>query len=86
VPLVLISDFLSVTMPNHFSVVLGLVLLGIVFLIPNGLVGLLGTAREGWRKHDLAQRLSGHGLPRQSMPRRDNETATPDPPDRARQP
>jgi branched-chain amino acid transport system permease protein len=86
VPLVLISDFLSVTMPNHFSVVLGLVLLGIVFLIPNGLVGLLGTAREGWRKHDLAQRPSGHGLPSKSAPRRDNETATPDPPDRARQP
>ena len=47
VPLVLISDFLSVTLPNYFSVVLGLVLLGIVFFIPDGLVGLVrgGSAR-----------------------------------------
>ena len=44
VPLVLISDYLSVTMPNYFSVVLGLVLLGIVFFIPNGLIGLLQSA------------------------------------------
>lgn len=41
VPLVLISDYLSVTVPNYFSVVLGLCFLGIVYFIPNGLLGLL---------------------------------------------
>jgi branched-chain amino acid transport system permease protein len=68
VPLVLISDFLSVTMPDYFSVVLGLVLLGIVFFIPNGLIGLLraGRARLGTRSlsgllHALADRIGGRG-------------------------
>src|SRR4029453_14600028 len=68
VPLVLISDFLSVTMPSYFSVVLGLVLLGIVFLIPNGLIGLLqaGRARLGARSlsdllHALGDRIGGRG-------------------------
>jgi branched-chain amino acid transport system permease protein len=54
VPLVLISDFLSVTVPNYFSVVLGLVLLAIVFFVPNGLIGLLQAART---------RAQGQGLP-----------------------
>jgi branched-subunit amino acid ABC-type transport system permease component len=56
IPLTLISDYLSVTMPNYFSVVLGLVLLGVVFLIPNGLIGLLqaGPGSRGAR-----ERLAG---------------------------
>jgi branched-chain amino acid transport system permease protein len=41
VPLALISDYLSVRVPSYFSVVLGLCLLGIVFFIPNGLIGLV---------------------------------------------
>ena len=68
VPLVLISDYLSVTVPNYFSVVLGLVLLGIVFFIPNGLIGLLQTwrARLGTQSlshllHALADRIGGRG-------------------------
>lgn len=46
VPLVLVSDFLSVTMPNYFSVVLGLCFLGIVFFIPDGILGLF---QKWWR-------------------------------------
>jgi branched-chain amino acid transport system permease protein len=57
VPLVLISDFLSVTVPNYFSVVLGLVLLGIVFFVPDGLIGLLRTLRARSSRHALAQAL-----------------------------
>ena len=34
IPLVLINDYLSIACPSYFSVVLGLVLLGIVFFIP----------------------------------------------------
>jgi branched-chain amino acid transport system permease protein len=57
VPLVLISDYLSVTVPNYFSVVLGLVLLGIVVFIPDGLIGLLRTWRGHLGRHGLARRL-----------------------------
>ncbi|HXE68794.1 MAG TPA: ABC transporter permease [Hyphomicrobiaceae bacterium] len=66
IPLVLISDYLSVTVPNYFSVVLGLVLLAIVFLVPNGLIGLLRpdglvAARErlAGLLRGFAQRLDG---------------------------
>ena len=74
VPLVLISDYLSVTLPNYFSVVLGLVLLGIVFFIPDGIIGLLRSGRAAVHTHkladlleSLAQRLRGSGPP--SAPR-----------------
>jgi branched-subunit amino acid ABC-type transport system permease component len=58
VPLVLISDYLSVTVPNYFSVVLGLVLLGIVFVVPNGLIGLFSSQRAS-RRERLAALLRG---------------------------
>lgn len=57
IPLVLISDYLSVTLPHHFSVVLGLVLLGIVFFIPDGIIGLLRSGRTAVRTHKLADML-----------------------------
>jgi branched-chain amino acid transport system permease protein len=57
IPLVLISDYLSVTLPHHFSVVLGLVLLGIVFFIPDGLIGLLHLGRAAVGTHALADVL-----------------------------
>jgi branched-subunit amino acid ABC-type transport system permease component len=67
VPLVLISDYLSVTVPNYFSVVLGLVLLAIVFLVPNGLVGLLAPHGLGPSRERLARCL--RGLARRIAPR-----------------
>jgi branched-chain amino acid transport system permease protein len=57
IPLVLISDYLSVTLPHHFSVVLGLVLLGIVFFVPDGLIGLLRKGRGAVDTHRLADLL-----------------------------
>jgi len=57
VPLVLIQDYLSIAWASHFSVVLGLVLLGIVFFIPNGLIGLLHSARTRAQGHGLADLL-----------------------------
>ena len=57
IPLVLISDYLSITLPHHFSVVLGLVLLGIVFFIPDGIIGLLRSGRGAIRTHRLADLL-----------------------------
>lgn len=75
IPLVLISDYLSVTLPHHFSVVLGLVLLGIVFFIPDGIIGLVRSGRAAVRTHKLADlleglagRLRGSGPPAASPP------------------
>jgi hypothetical protein len=41
VPLLLVKDYLSIAYSSHFSVILGLILLGVVFFIPDGIVGLV---------------------------------------------
>jgi branched-chain amino acid transport system permease protein len=57
VPLVLISDYLSVTVPHYFSVVLGLVLLAIVFFVPDGLIGVLRSMRDRVHRERLSRLL-----------------------------
>jgi branched-subunit amino acid ABC-type transport system permease component len=57
IPLLLIKDYLSIAFPSYFSVVLGLVLLGIVFFIPNGIIGLLRSGRRAIRTQNLADLL-----------------------------
>lgn len=57
VPLLLIKDYLSVAFPSYFSVVLGLVLLAVVFFIPNGIIGLLQSGRRAVRTHVVADWL-----------------------------
>lgn len=37
VPLVILFDILTATVPNYFSIVLGLIFIGIVYVMPNGL-------------------------------------------------
>lgn len=49
IPLVLIQDWISINLPRYFSIVLGLCFLGIVFFVPNGLLGLLQDWRAKWR-------------------------------------
>jgi hypothetical protein len=49
VPLLMVKDYLSIAYANYFSVLLGLILLGVVFFIPNGIVGLLRAARTALR-------------------------------------
>ncbi len=51
-PLMLVKDYLSIAYSSQFSVLLGLILLGIVFFIPDGIIGLL---RIGPRRAQLAQ-------------------------------
>ena len=41
VPLVLLFEYLSANFPNHFSILLGLVFIVIVYFIPQGLSGVL---------------------------------------------
>ena len=48
VPLVLLFEYLSAHFPNHFSILLGLVFMVIVYLVPNGLAGL-------WRRRGSGQ-------------------------------
>ena len=74
VPLLLVKDYLSIAYSSHFSVLLGLILLGIVFFIPDGLIGLLHKGRAALSSHRLAsglealaRRLRGEG-PRQNPP------------------
>jgi branched-chain amino acid transport system permease protein len=58
-PLLLIKDYLSITYSSHFSVLLGLVLFGIVFFIPDGLIGLLRRVREAVTAQGVAKALEG---------------------------
>lgn len=46
VPLVLLFEFLSAQFPNHYPILLGLVFLLIVYLVPNGIAGLLAQLRK----------------------------------------
>jgi len=57
VPLLLIQDYLSIQYARYFSVLLGLVLLGVVFFIPNGLIGLIHSGRAAVRTRNLADLL-----------------------------
>jgi hypothetical protein len=57
VPLMLIKDYLSIAYASYFSVILGLILLGVVFFIPNGIVGLVQSARTALRTGSVAGAL-----------------------------
>jgi branched-chain amino acid transport system permease protein len=50
VPLLLVKDYLSTAYASHFSVILGVILLGVVFLIPNGILGLIQSGRTSLRR------------------------------------
>jgi branched-chain amino acid transport system permease protein len=45
VPLVLLFELLTTNFPNHFSILLGLVFIAIVYVLPNGVAGLLAAPR-----------------------------------------
>jgi branched-chain amino acid transport system ATP-binding protein/branched-chain amino acid transport system permease protein len=46
VPLVLLFEILTATLPNHFSIALGAIFVLIVMLLPKGVIGLVGTPRQ----------------------------------------
>jgi branched-chain amino acid transport system permease protein len=45
VPLVLLFELLTTNFPNHFSILLGLAFIAIVYVLPNGVAGLITTPR-----------------------------------------
>jgi branched-chain amino acid transport system permease protein len=47
IPLVLLFELLTATLPNHFSIVLGAIFVVIVMLLPNGVIGLFELR---WRR------------------------------------
>jgi branched-chain amino acid transport system permease protein len=64
VPLLLVKDYLSIAYSSHFSVLLGLILLGVVFFIPNGILGLLQKGRAALKRARMAGTLKdGSAVP-----------------------
>lgn len=55
IPLTLLFEYLNAYFPNHFSLILGLIFLGIVYLLPRGVAGLL--AADGKPAAALLRRL-----------------------------
>ena len=54
IPLNLLFEYLNAYFPNHFSLMLGLVFLAIVYLLPKGVAGLLA---HGPRTREIIRRL-----------------------------
>ena len=56
VPLFLLFEWLSANFPNHYSIILGLVFIAIVFVLPRG---VLAFAEENWKRwrHTEAKNL-----------------------------
>ncbi|MGP6089651.1 branched-chain amino acid ABC transporter permease [Antarctobacter jejuensis] len=49
IPLFLLFEWLSVSFPDHFSIILGLLFILIVFVMPNGVLAKLDDLRRGGR-------------------------------------
>ncbi|MGJ5075775.1 branched-chain amino acid ABC transporter ATP-binding protein/permease [Bradyrhizobium oligotrophicum] len=47
IPLVLLFEVLTAALPNHFSIVLGLIFIGIVMALPKGVIGVVDRV---WRR------------------------------------
>jgi len=52
VPLFLLFEWLSANFPNHYSIILGLVFIAIVFVLPRG---VLAFAEENWKRWRRAE-------------------------------
>jgi branched-chain amino acid transport system permease protein len=50
IPFTIVMDFISANFPNHTMIVVGLAFLAIVYLIPQGVTGLLEQAQARWKK------------------------------------
>jgi branched-chain amino acid transport system permease protein len=46
IPLVLLFEVLTATLPNHFSILLGAIFVLIVMVLPNGVIGLMNIRRR----------------------------------------
>ncbi len=61
IPLFLLFEWLSANFPNHYSILLGLLFIVIVFLLPRGVTGLVETLRRGPSKTVETAAVAGQG-------------------------
>ncbi|XUM21771.1 ABC transporter permease subunit [Bradyrhizobium oligotrophicum S58] len=61
IPLVLLFEVLTAALPNHFSIVLGLIFIGIVMALPKGVIGLVDQVWRRERRVDRAKSEEGGG-------------------------
>ncbi len=61
VPLLLVKDYLSIAYSSHFSVLLGLILLSVVFFIPSGILGLVQKGQAAVKRVRTGSVLKGGG-------------------------
>jgi branched-chain amino acid transport system permease protein len=54
VPLIILSEWLQTQFPSWYSVLLGLIFMGIVYLLPNGITGLI---EEAWTRRSQLSTL-----------------------------
>jgi branched-chain amino acid transport system permease protein len=54
VPLIILSEWLQTQFPSWYSVLLGLIFMGIVYLLPNGITGLI---EEAWARRSQLSTL-----------------------------
>lgn len=50
IPFTIVMDQITARFPNHTMIVVGLAFLAVVYLIPNGVTGLIEQARERWQR------------------------------------
>jgi branched-chain amino acid transport system permease protein len=60
VPLVLLSEYLAGTFPHHFSIVLGLCFVVIVYFLPGGVTRLLLRLYHSWRTRGARAGAEAH--------------------------
>jgi branched-chain amino acid transport system permease protein len=64
IPLVLLFEYLSANFPNYFSILLGITFMAIVYLVPNGVAGVIDSLGKGLSRKsraDAAGSVSGKG-------------------------
>jgi branched-chain amino acid transport system permease protein len=52
VPLFLLFEWLSANFPNHYSIILGLLFIAIVFILPRGVLAFAEENWKRWRRHE----------------------------------
>lgn len=58
IPLFLLFEWLSANFPNHYSILLGVLFIVIVFLLPKGVMGLVGRLRRPRMRSQQASAVS----------------------------
>ncbi|WP_075289474.1 branched-chain amino acid ABC transporter permease [Pararhizobium arenae] len=53
VPLFLLFEWLSANFPNHYSIILGLLFIAIVFILPRGVLAFAEENWKRWRRHEV---------------------------------